>query len=581
MSPKKIGSVFIVLVTVIAAFTSFALPYFSTKYADATLAGFDAGNIMSDITMSSKDTMTVSQIQAFLNSKNDCNNNDYATYLRYNSAAYTYHWVGPANSNGHFVCMAQETFDQVTGLPAATGLSAAQIIYNAAQKYSINPQVLLVLLQKEQGLITDTFPHSRQYQTATGYGCPDTAPCDTQYYGLVNQLNNAANFYQRILSGSWTGNYPVGTRYVLYHPNTACGGTNVTIKNRATGALYTYTPYQPNTAALAANYGTGNSCSAYGNRNFYNYFTDWFGSTQSNRWSPMTDPRVMIVIQDTLPINPDTMELGSSWLQVGDQLVFESKTTLSDGRVCLRTRSDSASGESRCILLLRLGEFTPTFTTLTDDTQLFASTQWTCKVNIHSISVLCPESVDENQVVKIAASAENMGITYYITKHDWDLGIRDKGMLAVRFRKAYAFQSIEPIPMKAVSTTDKYIPGTDITKQPIANNQIIYFSSKTIIDNKTYYRTTVDTTNNNNLVIPENSLTPNFSPFISPRNLRTNKTTVSRNILTGQTCSTVLSGAISFFDSKITVGSTIYYRTRTETAKGSLCVIDATVLSEI
>ena len=35
-----------------------------------------------------------------------------------------------------------------------------------------------------------------------------------------------------------------------------------------------------------AGYGTGDSCSAYGNRNFYNYFTDWFGETAQAAGSP-------------------------------------------------------------------------------------------------------------------------------------------------------------------------------------------------------------------------------------------------------------------------------------------------------
>ena len=37
-------------------------------------------------------------------------------------------------------------------------------------------------------------------------------------------------------------------------------------------SLYNYTPYQPNAAALAAYPGTGDSCSAYGNRNFFFLF---------------------------------------------------------------------------------------------------------------------------------------------------------------------------------------------------------------------------------------------------------------------------------------------------------------------
>jgi hypothetical protein len=51
----------------------------------------------------------------------------------------------------------------------------------------------------------------------------------------------------------------------------------VRIRNQATANLYNYTPYQPNEAALASLYGDGDECSAFGNRNFWRIFTDWFG----------------------------------------------------------------------------------------------------------------------------------------------------------------------------------------------------------------------------------------------------------------------------------------------------------------
>src|SRR5699024_1304734 len=50
------------------------------------------------------------------------------------------------------------------------------------------------------------------------------------------------------------------------------------------------TPYQPNKAALAAGYGIGDACSAYGNRNFYNYYTDWFGPTHGGDKAPKPSP---------------------------------------------------------------------------------------------------------------------------------------------------------------------------------------------------------------------------------------------------------------------------------------------------
>lgn len=231
----------------------------------ANARNFNPGLIMTDKVMGDYNSMTEAEIQAFMKSKNSCNDTNTAKASYYPNLQYHI-------ENGHFVCLADERFN---------GESAAHIIWQAAQDYKINPKVLIVLLEKEQGLITDTWPNSTlQYRSATGYGCPDTAACDSQYYGFKNQVRNAAKFFRKNLDGdpNWT-NYPVGVNYVLYNPNRACGSSAVNIQSRATGALYTYTPYQPNAAALNAGYGIGDGCSAYGNRNFYLYFTDWFGST--------------------------------------------------------------------------------------------------------------------------------------------------------------------------------------------------------------------------------------------------------------------------------------------------------------
>lgn len=259
---KTIPLVIAVLFSIVLATSLFYL--YQARSSAADVSKFDPGNIMSDATMSNKGTMSVQQIQVFLNSKNACNNTNIHLAQQYPHLKYNIR-------NGKFVCMAQDSFN---------GKSAAQIIWQVGQDYSINPQVLLVLLEKEQGLLSDTWPNHVQYRTAAGFGCPDTAPCEAQYYGLENQLRHAANLFRSVLNGGWS-NYPVGRTFVQYNPNAACGGTVINIKNRATSALYRYTPYQPNRAALNAGYGTGDGCSAYGNRNFWMLFNDWFGNTQS------------------------------------------------------------------------------------------------------------------------------------------------------------------------------------------------------------------------------------------------------------------------------------------------------------
>ena len=235
----------------------------------ASTAGFDPGYIISDYQMGNYNSMSEADIQRFLTSKNSCPNTNYNYYLSLSAnGKYTWHWA-----NGHFVCLSEERFGD--GEVIGSGDTAAHIIWQAAQDYRINPQVLIVLLQKETSLITDPIPNNGDYRKATGYGCPDTAPCSSQYYGFKNQVRKAAALFRTVLDGGWT-NYPLGNNYVQYNPNAACGGSVVNIRSLATSALYRYTPYQPNAGALAAGYGTA-YCGAYGNRNFYLYFEDWFG----------------------------------------------------------------------------------------------------------------------------------------------------------------------------------------------------------------------------------------------------------------------------------------------------------------
>ena len=273
--------VFVVFSFFMAATFSFLATSNPTSTSAAPVQGFNPGNIISDAVMADYNSMTVAEIQAFLTSKNSCNNTNYQLYLDQTNAYKTvsWHWSGSAN-NGHFVCLSEERFGE--GTTIGSGQTAAEIIYEAAQTSRINPKVLIVLLEKEQGLISDTFPHSGQYRAATGYGCPDTAACDSKYYGFKNQVFRAAELFRYTLDNGYYL-YPENKSgvFVAYNPSSYCGGTNVLIENRATAALYRYTPYQPNAAALAAGYGNGDSCSAYGNRNFYLFFTNWFGSTQA------------------------------------------------------------------------------------------------------------------------------------------------------------------------------------------------------------------------------------------------------------------------------------------------------------
>src|SRR3990167_2279965 len=267
----------------------------------AAVSGSDwnAARIIDDSVFFNSFAMDVSGVQAFLNAKVPVCDTDGSQPISPGSSTTRAQWAAQNNKPvPPYICLKNYS-QSVSGKPAdaycSGGISvgtksAAQIISEVAAACTINPQVLLVLLQKEQSLITDDWPWPVQYEKATGYGCPDTAPCDPEVAGFFNQVWYAARQYQRYLKQPQLFNYRAGqTSFVLYNPSSSCGGTNVAIQNGATAGLYNYTPYQPNQAALNNLYGTGNGCSAYGNRNFWRLFWDWFGNPTGPNYSWMID----------------------------------------------------------------------------------------------------------------------------------------------------------------------------------------------------------------------------------------------------------------------------------------------------
>lgn len=234
-----------------------------------TGASFDPGDIISDAVFTNTAAMTANDIQGFLNSKEPaCPAANGMPCLRFYSEYTFSRAASPGGQCGAYA-----------GAPAE---SASQIIWKVATACGINPQVLLTTLQKEQGLITAQSPTPSSYRIAMGYGCPDTAPCDAQYYGFYNQVYRAAWQFREYMIHPSSWRYRVGNVAVQYHPNAGCGAPTVNIRSAGTAALYNYTPYQPNAAALANLSGLGDSCSSYGNRNFWVYFNNWFGSTGSS-----------------------------------------------------------------------------------------------------------------------------------------------------------------------------------------------------------------------------------------------------------------------------------------------------------
>jgi len=313
---------------IIAVIVSALLQIHSASPASA-LSGsdFKPGHIIDDAVFYNEYAMDTGGIQDFLNSKNptcDTNGTGQATdkgrgdITRAQYAALQ-GWHGPP-----YVCL-KDYRQNTPQMAAASGLceaipaasrSGAQIINDISKACHISPQVLLILLQKEQSLVLDNWPLNGQYEDATGFGCPDTAPCDPSYGGFFYQVYYAARQFQVYKKNPNNYNYVAGRNNNIYfHPgpynNAAsewygrfktqrdiayCGSTQVYIENQATAALYIYTPYQPNASALGNLYGTGDLCGSYGNRNFWRLFNDWFGSTVrpwdtaiSNRYNQLSN----------------------------------------------------------------------------------------------------------------------------------------------------------------------------------------------------------------------------------------------------------------------------------------------------
>lgn len=243
-----------------------AAPVDSAIVKAAAVVGFNPENIIADALFYDGGAMTAAQIQAFLDTKiGACRNGKCLNVLTagISSRAAVY-----SQSTGNLICSAID----------GGSMPVSELIYRVQVACGISAKVILVTLQKEQGLTTSKEPSDWNLKAAMGASCPDTAPCDPAFAGVGPQILKGTQQLKTYKAARFAKQ--PGVNYIGFSPNSACGGTNLNVANYATAALYSYTPYQPNAAALAAGYGLGDGCSSYGNRNFYNYYTAWFGSTQ-------------------------------------------------------------------------------------------------------------------------------------------------------------------------------------------------------------------------------------------------------------------------------------------------------------
>jgi nucleoid-associated protein YgaU len=156
---------------------------------------FQKDYLISDNALTNSGTMTVAQIQRFLESKNSVLAKPYR------------------------------------------GSTPAQMIYDAAKKYGINPQVLLTRLQCEQGLISKSTATQKQLDWAVGVGCYDSGNWNQKFKGFDKQIEYAAQTYRRHYDAA-KAKLDRGEKVSMN-----IDGQQVTVKNAATYSFYKYCPH--------------------------------------------------------------------------------------------------------------------------------------------------------------------------------------------------------------------------------------------------------------------------------------------------------------------------------------------------
>lgn len=208
----------------------FALALFILSAQNSTAAYFNPDNILTDEEYTNSKSLTVSGIQKFLAKKGS-----ELAVLKYN------------------------------------GKSVAKIIYEAAQKYDINPKLIIATAQKEQSSITDSSLSDYQKKYLMGYAVFDRFnPIQYKYQGVFKQIDSATwQFRQYIDNPSYYG-YQKGLT------KTTSDGYTITPKNNATAGLYNYTPH--------AGLGKGATVDDSGNGNFlfWQIWTNWFANYYPN-----------------------------------------------------------------------------------------------------------------------------------------------------------------------------------------------------------------------------------------------------------------------------------------------------------
>ncbi len=123
---------------------------------------------------------------------------------------------------------------------AEGGRSAAQWVVDEARADGVSPIYVLARIQTESGLVRGG--SLGRVDAAAGCGCPDGEACDPELAGFARQIDCAARLVRSYADdldarGETVSGWAVGRE------RQTLDGCSVAPTNRATAALYTYTPW--------------------------------------------------------------------------------------------------------------------------------------------------------------------------------------------------------------------------------------------------------------------------------------------------------------------------------------------------
>lgn len=216
---------------IIIALAILLIPVASSAAIDAN---FNANRIIEDQDILDYDSMSLPDIQKFLQSK--------SSYLANYFTPNTHGMTKMASEIIYDAAYNNYDCDGVTLSDNPTELEKKQKCKSIT---TISPKFLLVLLQKESSLIEDPSPTQTHLDWATGYGCPDNWVCNPYYKGFGKQVNSAALQFLAYMKEPERYSFKKGGTYTFNNPYGTISNEKmiVTPENQATAALYNYTPH--------------------------------------------------------------------------------------------------------------------------------------------------------------------------------------------------------------------------------------------------------------------------------------------------------------------------------------------------